>query len=58
MVVFLDFKIFISQPFEELQGRNLEFLLIIPKYFYGALFGTILAILDFPKDYIQLFKEL
>ena len=40
---------FISQPFEELHGWNLEFLLTTHKYSYGAYFGTILAILDFSK---------
>ena len=53
MSAIFEFQIFISQPFEELQGWNLEFLLISPKYFYGTLFGTISAILDFSRRYIS-----
>ena len=35
MVAILEFEMFISQQFQELQGWNLEFLLITPKYFMG-----------------------
>ena len=48
-VAILEFSMFRSQQFEELHGQNFDFLLITPKYFYGTLFGTILAILDFSK---------
>ena len=40
-------KLSISQPFEELQGRNLELKLITPIYITGSHFGTMVAILDF-----------
>ena len=36
MVVILDFLMFISQQFEELEGQDLEFLQNPPKYFYGT----------------------
>ena len=37
----------ISQSFEELQSRNLEYKLITPKYFTSTYFGDMVAILDF-----------
>ena len=37
---------FISQPFEELQGLNLEFMLVPNKSITRTHFGTTVAILD------------
>ena len=42
-------KLSISQPFEELQGWNLELKLITPISSTGSHFGTMAAILDFFK---------
>ena len=69
MVAILDFQIFISQPFEELQGWNLKFKLITPRYIAETYFDTKLsifglasllmaAILDFQKSISQPFEEL
>ena len=52
MAAILDFKMFIYQPFEELQGWNLEFKLITPKSITGTYFDIVVAILNFSKDYI------
>ena len=65
----LDFKMFISQMFEELQGWNWEFKLITPKSNTGTNFYTKLsrfglaclplaAILDFQMSISELFEEL
>ena len=43
MAAFLDFQKSISQPFEELQGWNLEFKLITPKYNTRTNFYTTLS---------------
>ena len=57
-VAILKFSIFISQQFEGLQCLNLDFLIIIPKYFYGTLFASMSAILDFFKrQYISCLKS-
>ena len=37
----------ISEQFEELLSRNLEFELITPEYITGTYFGAIVAILNF-----------
>ena len=69
MAAILDFKMFISQLFEELQGWNLEFKLITPKSNTGTNFYTKLsrfglaclplaAILDFQMSISELFEEL
>ena len=43
MAVILDFQIYISQPFEELQGSSLKFKLITPQSITGAYFDTKLS---------------
>ena len=48
-VAILKFSIFISQQFEVLQCLNLDFLIIIPKYFYGTLFWNNIGHLEFCK---------
>ena len=47
IVAILDFKMFISQPFEELQGKNLELKLITPKSITGTFFDTRLSRYNF-----------
>ena len=51
MVPILYFKMFISQPFEQLQGCNLEFKLITPKSITETHIWTIEVILDFFKQF-------
>ena len=68
MVAILDFLMFKSKLFEELQGLSLEFKLITPKLISGTYFGTnlsrfglaglhMVAILDYYMFISQLFKE-
>ena len=69
MAAILDFQMSISQPFEELQGWNLEFKLFTPKYItrtysdtklsmFGLASLPMAAILDFQMSISQLFEEL
>ena len=52
MVAFINFEMSISEPFKELQGWNLEFILFSPKPFNGTHLGGMLVILDFLKGNI------
>ena len=58
MAAIWDFKMFISQPFEEVQGWNSEFKFITPKYInetyidtkvsrFGLAYSAMKAILEF-----------
>ena len=58
LAAILDFHMSISEPFEELHGWNLEFMLIIPKSITGTYFDAMAAILDFVKrPYISCLKS-
>jgi len=65
MAGIMDFKMSISQPFEELQGRILDISLIPPNLLQGPIFISIglacllvVAILDFQMSIYQSFEEL
>ena len=58
MAAILDFHMSISELFEELQGWNSEFKLIIPKSITATYFDAMAAILDFVKrPYISCLKS-
>ena len=57
MVAILEFSMFISQQFEELQGWNLDFF-IIDKLLIGSILEPYCLLLIFQKAISHLFEEL
>ena len=53
MAAILDFEMFKSEPFEEIQGINSEFKLITPKSITVTYFGSMAVIFVFLKGYIS-----